>query len=240
MHSENGEVVVGYKPRRRWYLVSPRGISGHQELRRRCRHDASQRPGSTLDTQVRGVREHLARGAVSGSDDPDDFSRGLHRQGPERHSLIEREGGGAEGDPDTQGDHRRERESRRPSQRADRISQVLQQRFHDASYSVLSAIIGSTPAARRAGMYAAANVAARRMPATTTITNGSLELTPNSICLSTRLPSTAPPSPSTNPTPVNAAPRANTEPMTLCRSAPSAMRMPISRVRRATPVAMSP
>src|SRR5262249_52031403 len=110
--------------------------------------------------------------------------------------------------------------------------------LHD--HSVRNAIIGASPAALDAGNTEATNAANASAPAAVVNATGSQKGTPYN-CADNRYPApTASGTPSSNPSPtrVNAPP--STRPITFLRSAPSAMRTPISLRRRATVYAVTP
>ncbi len=69
---------------------------------------------------------------------------------------------------------------------------------------------------------------------TAPIVSGSVGCTPNSNDVTSRVRPKAPASPAATPMPASTRPCFSTWPMTLPRSAPSAMRMPISRRRSVT------
>ena len=101
-------------------------------------------------------------------------------------------------------------------------------------YSDLSATRGSTRAARRAGTSAAARATSASSPATAPRVTGSLGFTPKSSPPITRVTASAPMRPSTTPANDSASVRRSTMRATSRPRAPSATRIPISRVRSAT------
>src|ERR1043165_8314836 len=101
------------------------------------------------------------------------------------------------------------------------------------SYSYRKATIGSTLVARRAGKYDASRATARRMRATAPKVRGSVALTWNSMDGIKRIRMNAPTRPEMTPTMAVVMDWRSTSRSTLPALAPSAMRTPISRVRRA-------
>src|SRR4030095_13887310 len=98
-------------------------------------------------------------------------------------------------------------------------------------HSILSATIGLTFAARRAGNQQAINAAPARSNATEAKVTGSVGLTSWMMLRSTRVVPHDPNSPSAMPTAVSRQPRRSTPAMIVWRQGPSAMRQPISGVR---------
>src|ERR1700723_1646726 len=105
---------------------------------------------------------------------------------------------------------------------------------HDDPYSLLSACIGSTDAARRAGMTEAAEASRNTEAAASTITSGSKGLTPKRNERNSPEAAAAPPRPRTQPAAASLRPEAKTRRMIPERCDPSAMRIAISRSREAT------
>src|SRR6202041_1282757 len=105
---------------------------------------------------------------------------------------------------------------------------------HDDPYSLLSACIGSTDAARRAGMTEAAKASRNTEAAASTITSGSKGLTPNRNERSSPEAAAAPPRPKTQPTRASFIPEWRTSRTMPERCDPSAMRIAISCTREAT------
>src|SRR5215472_7160793 len=107
------------------------------------------------------------------------------------------------------------------------------------SYSYRRAIIGSTFVAFTAGRYAATKATKARSTPTPPKDTGSPGLLPNKradcspkgIAVMTRAAAAAPNSPRSAPVAANAIVRVNTRRTIVRRCAPSAMRIPISRVR---------
>jgi hypothetical protein len=109
-----------------------------------------------------------------------------------------------------------------------------------ARYSQRSAAIGSTRAARRAGTNPA-SAAAQTITATATpIATGSAALNPNNWCSTTRPNPHAAPRPSATPTATIHSVSRIAIHSTLPCDAPSAMRIPISLVRRAIEYDITP
>src|SRR3954470_24828136 len=101
-------------------------------------------------------------------------------------------------------------------------------------YSVLSASIGSTRVALRAGRYDAARAMKASNTAVPMYTTGSSALTPNINDANKRVESAATIAPATRPATTSRAPCHSTRRITSSLCAPSAMRTPNSRVRCAT------
>ena len=99
---------------------------------------------------------------------------------------------------------------------------------------VCSALVGSTPAARRAGTTLAISPTKPRPSATITNVSGSLAVTPNNCAESTRVAANDALIPTSNPIEIGIAACRTTRPTTSRLVAPSAMRTPISCVRRLT------
>src|SRR5262249_25504640 len=93
---------------------------------------------------------------------------------------------------------------------------------------------GSTFVAARAGSQLAIIATATRMAAADANTNGSVELTSKSSDRRTLVAATAPTNPSTTPIAASRPPSRTISDRTAPAGAPSAMRMPISRLRRLT------
>src|SRR6185503_6389761 len=114
------------------------------------------------------------------------------------------------------------------TQRSQRYAEIAEK-----SYSYRSATSGSTCVARRAGIKHASNAAPSATRNTSTYAAGSDAETPNNMLDIQRVNTKAAPSPITAPINVSAIPF----PITILRiedlCAPSAMRMPISCVRKA-------
>ena len=108
------------------------------------------------------------------------------------------------------------------------------------AYSCLSEAMGSSLAARRAGQYDAAKPTASRIPAVSSSVVGSAPRTPNSRLSTKRARPMAATSPSATPLPTRIIERPRIKPMTAPRCAPSAIRKPISPVRRETSYAVNP
>src|SRR5439155_23059322 len=103
-----------------------------------------------------------------------------------------------------------------------------------------SARTGSMRVARRAGRYAASVPTAASTTAAARNVAGSAGCTPNSRPPSRRASAAAPTAPSRMASPVRASARPTTSLVTRPEAAPSAMRMPISRVRWETEYDMTP
>src|SRR5215510_5139248 len=108
-----------------------------------------------------------------------------------------------------------------------------------AIYSCLSAISGSTRAAFSAGALQAASAVVARAPTTATNVAGSVGFISYSRPVITRVNASAPATPSTRPTIAIDIPCRTTIITTALRSAPSAIRTPISCVRCATAYAIT-
>src|SRR6185295_8495658 len=106
-------------------------------------------------------------------------------------------------------------------------------------YSVLSAFVGEIDAARLAGMIAAKNAEIARAPAATDKASGSQLETPYSWAEIRRPAPMANGTPNSRPTSTRAEAPRRTSRTTFARSAPSAMRIPISLVRCATVYAVT-
>src|SRR5207244_2091847 len=104
----------------------------------------------------------------------------------------------------------------------------------DCAYSYLRASRGSTRDARRAGRYAASCAAISNTTIAAASVAGSAGLTPNSNDSIQRDPAHTAGSPATAPITTSRVPPATTDATTRCDCAPSAMRIPISLVRRET------
>jgi putative ABC transport system permease protein len=102
------------------------------------------------------------------------------------------------------------------------------------SYSYRNASIGSTRVARRAGRYPATSATTINSVAAAASAIGSCADRSNSCDCTTRLSAIASGRPTATPMTTISATSFSTSHMTELRSAPSAIRMPISRVRRAT------
>ena len=102
-------------------------------------------------------------------------------------------------------------------------------RAASARYSSRSTTIGSTRDARLAGTRHATHETRAIEAATETMVNGSVGLTLKSCACSTRVMASAPAMPTTSPATVSFAPCPRTIRNTVCRVAPRAMWMPISR-----------
>src|SRR6185437_8766156 len=107
-------------------------------------------------------------------------------------------------------------------------------------HSARSAMMGSIRVARRAGMYAASNATTNRSAVTAAYVAGSLVLTPNTIDRIKRVSAYAATPPTMTPTAAVTTACRKTDPRTFDGLAPSAMRTPSSRVRRATEYASTP
>src|SRR5215468_9931998 len=103
-----------------------------------------------------------------------------------------------------------------------------------AVYSHLNATIGSTFAARRAGIQQATSATTVSKSAITTNVSGSVALTPNSKPDIRRVSATAAAEPIVTPIKARLIPCLMTSLSTLPARAPSAIRTPISRVRSET------
>src|SRR6185369_13361304 len=117
-----------------------------------------------------------------------------------------------------------------PRQRADEPSR----RRLRAPYSARSDTAGSTLAARIAGIQLASAAAPSSKAMAPTRVSGSLVLTPYTCEARARVPASAPVSPSATPSSAVRSPPPTTIRTRRRRSAPRAIRMPISRVRWAT------
>src|SRR5690242_9974516 len=99
---------------------------------------------------------------------------------------------------------------------------------------------GSIRDARRAGAQLATTATPPSNSATPTYVSGSTRETPNNSDSSNRLAATAPAMPIVTPATTSSIPRPTTCRTMLADVAPSAVRMPISRTRSATPPEMTP
>src|SRR5690349_18836715 len=99
---------------------------------------------------------------------------------------------------------------------------------------------GSIRDARRAGAQLATTATPPSNSATPTYVSGSTRETPNNSDSSNRLAATAPAMPTVTPATTSSIPRPTTCRTMLADVAPSAVRMPISRTRSATPPEMTP
>src|SRR2546421_1925253 len=124
-----------------------------------------------------------------------------------------------------------EREAGVLGERAQRVPEILEQRVH---HSYLKATIGSTRAARREGSQQASTATAARITGTATKVARSVGETPYNCARSTRAPASAAARPVAVATPIARRPRPTNSRTTSPLRAPSAMRMPTSRVRSAT------
>src|SRR5437899_3861157 len=104
----------------------------------------------------------------------------------------------------------------------------------ELDHSYLNATMGSTRAARRAGNQPASRATALNNAIATTYATESVGATPNSSPRSTRVSTSAAMKPSANPIMAKRSEPPTTNRCTAAGSAPSAMRTPISLVRRAT------
>src|SRR6266403_4878508 len=107
-------------------------------------------------------------------------------------------------------------------------------------YSCRNAITGSILAALRAGKYAAARATAARSAATLVIVSGSVGVISNRKSRNTRVVANVPARPSAKPLATSTALRERIRRKTSGGGAPSANRITISRVRRATAYAITP
>src|SRR5439155_16026035 len=107
-------------------------------------------------------------------------------------------------------------------------------------YSTLSASDGSTRAARRAGMRLATADTLSRIIAAPAHDTGSAAPIPYSAPATTRAAAIAARHPAARPTTATTNPCFMMRPRTVDGCAPSAIRIPISRVRRATEYAITP
>src|SRR5262249_28818557 len=117
---------------------------------------------------------------------------------------------------------------------------ILEKRLHLARHSARSASIGFTRVARRAGKKQARIAAAASITLETSRANGSLGLTSYKILARTPPAANESRSPTATASAVCIAPCRIINAKTSRRCAPSAMRMPISRVRQATAYALTP
>src|ERR1700679_2846960 len=108
------------------------------------------------------------------------------------------------------------------------------------NYSYFSATIGSTRIARRAGTQHAASVTTRTRIETPANVSGSVALTSNNRLDMNRVSASDAATPIAMPTTANLSAWAKTSRITCPRSAPSAMRIPISCVRCATLYEITP
>ncbi len=102
------------------------------------------------------------------------------------------------------------------------------------SYSLRSAVIGSIWQARRAGTYAATNATARRTAAEKVMEPGSFAEMANSIVAMNREAASAAGMPTAQPASTSHITWPRISRSTFLRSAPNAIRIPISEVRRTT------
>src|SRR5439155_7785842 len=115
-----------------------------------------------------------------------------------------------------------------------RVSFVIRVSSFVILHSYLSASIGSTLAARRAGSQHARSATETRSSETTVKVSKSVWLTPNSRLERILVAARAPTNPKTTPMLIIAKPCFKTNASTLLRRAPTAILMPISRVRSET------
>jgi D-alanyl-D-alanine carboxypeptidase len=108
------------------------------------------------------------------------------------------------------------------------------------SYSPLNATTGSTRTARRAGIHDASNATIASAAGTSTNVSGSLASTPKSSPDKTCVSAKAPAMPIARPAPASFIPPPSTIRSTARRSAPRAIRIPISCVRCAVAYASTP
>src|SRR5262245_51046616 len=104
----------------------------------------------------------------------------------------------------------------------------------DTRYVLKIVVTGSTRVAARAGAQLAAIATAASASAAIAKTAGSVGLTPKSSDLSVRVTANAPTRPSATPPPARRTPSPTISRRTASAGAPSASRIPISRLRRAT------
>jgi predicted GNAT superfamily acetyltransferase len=109
-----------------------------------------------------------------------------------------------------------------------------------SSYSLRSAIIGSTRIARRAGTMPAATASPMVAATTAVSVAGSAARVSNSRPAINRPPASVPPTPISTPIPVSVMARRSTSPNTDARLAPSARRRPISGMRWLTAYQIEP
>src|SRR5882762_6102505 len=131
--------------------------------------------------------------------------------------------GCARADAEREGEYGDQREAGALRERAHRVAQIPKQSVH---HSALSAIIGSTRAARRAGSQHATSATASNSTATVTKVNGSCGLTPTSSRRTTRVSAGASNSPAPTPSAAGIIPWRTTSRCTVRWSPPKAIRMP--------------
>src|ERR1043165_1172274 len=107
-------------------------------------------------------------------------------------------------------------------------------------YSFLSAVVGSNPAARRAGIQEAITAMNRKSPATDRNVPGSVGFTSTSMLARTRVRANAPTTPITIPIALRDSPFPTIKRKIREGAAPKAMRTPISAVLWRTEVASTP
>src|SRR2546430_897970 len=166
-----------------------------------------------------------------GRHDLDEPVRSGVRQRLEQHGVDRAEDGGIGADAEREREHGDEREAGASREGADRVPEILEQGVH---HSYLRATIGSTRAARREGSQQASTATAARITGTATKVARSVGETPYNCARSTRAPASAAARPAAVATPIARTPRPTNSRTTSLLRAPSAMRMPTSRVRSAT------
>src|SRR6185437_12801404 len=169
------------------------------------------------------------------------------RKRMEQERVHHAEDSGISADAEGQGEHRHGGKTRALAQHAQAVAKIVQQglhaspqithplqraqRGHPNPHSYLSATIGSTLVARRAGRKLASSAAATSTTATVAKVNGSRGLTPNSIPDSRRVAAKLAKRPAATPARTTRIPCPTTRRIRSRGLAPNAMRNPISCMR---------
>src|SRR6185503_5069394 len=148
-------------------------------------------------------------------------------QWPKQHRVDDTEDRRVRADTQGQSDDRNEANARVLQQHAHAVTQILEESVH-GFYSYLSATIGSTFAARRAGIQHASKATTASSKGTAANVNGSTALTPNSNEVIKRVSANDAAKPIATPSNVNFIPFCSTSNRILAGVAPSASRTPIS------------
>src|SRR5579862_46135 len=166
-------------------------------------------------------------------------------QAPQQKAVEQAEHRGVHADRQRECYHNGRGESRTPPQLPHRKTQIIDhgcllRSGPDPAHSFLSAAIGSTRAALRAGSAAEIIATSNISTMTEQKTTGSMFETPNSSAFSRRVAGSATGTATARLMPASCSTSRTTSATTPRRSAPNAMRTPISRVRCAVAYASTP